>query len=70
LVDKSQFFDGLFAISHEFTPDINSNFVNVKSGAVIFVQNAHGCARRFFADESIARNISGEFAAENRLRCN
>jgi len=40
LVDKSQFFDGLFAISHEFTPDINSNCINVKSGAVIFVQNA------------------------------
>jgi len=61
LVDKSQFFDGLFAISHEFTPDINGNCINVKSGAVIFVQNAHGCARRFFADKSIARNISGEY---------
>jgi len=57
LVDKNQFFDGLFAISHEFTPDINSNCINVKSGAVIFVQNAHGG----FSPMNRLRGISAEW---------
>ena len=71
LVDKSQFFDGLFAISHEFTTDINSNCISVNNGALIFVQNAHGCARQFFAEGShrqdYLRRISFAAARENRL---
>jgi len=34
LVDKSQFFDDLFAISHEFTPDINSNSISLENGGM------------------------------------
>ena len=66
---KVKFFDGLFAISHEFTPDINSNCINVKSGAVILVQNAHGG----FSPMNRLRGISAAnilFAAENRLVLN
>ena len=68
LVDKSQFSDGLFAISHKFTTDINSNCTNVKNGAVIFVQNAHGCARRFFAEGSYSQTIGGGYILQILFR--
>jgi len=72
LLDKSQFFDGLFAISHEFTPDINSNCINVKNGAVISFKTRTAAHGSFSPKDLIGQNISREypyryFAADNQL---